>query len=267
MLESVLSLLVEEVKELRHATQQLRDEHMLLASEVAALQQRQGERENERERAAHPGSANLSPSSDTSSPFSAPNASSFTSTSSAYISRFGGRNQPMLARHDLEGTSTNISPPPSTSSSFAPPPAVIHVPQSTSTYPSSQASTSTSTSAAGSVVPRPSYNAPTSFVSTASTSHSIAYTRREIINYLPFLSKYPIASPDAPFAIDDLSRPFAAVRRVSGVPGEWEYSPPIFVFANDAFCSMVKYPLVRTHHPPKPKRCCSLLAPHTPSSL
>lgn len=249
MLESVLSLLVEEVKELRHATQQLRDEHMLLASEVAALQQRQAERENDRERAAHPGSANLSPSSDTSSPFSAPNASSFTSTSSAYISRFGGRNQPMLARHDLEGTSTSmststsISPPASTSSSFAPPPAVIHVPQSTSTYPSSQASTSASASAAGSVVPRPGYNAPASFVSTASTSHSIAYTRREIINYLPFLSKYPIASPDAPFAIDDLSRPFAAVRRVSGVPGEWEYSPPIFVFANDAFCSMVKYPL------------------------
>lgn len=45
MLESVLSLLLEEVKELRQATQQLREDHILLAKEVEALQHRQTERE------------------------------------------------------------------------------------------------------------------------------------------------------------------------------------------------------------------------------
>jgi hypothetical protein len=261
MLESVLSLLVEEVKELRHATQQLRDEHMLLANEVAALQQRQMERDNDRERSVHPGSANMSPSSDTSSPFGAPN-SAFTSTSSAYISRVGARNQPMLTRHDMDGstsTSTNVSPPMS-NNSFASP-VVVTQPTSTSTSYQSSQPTSTSSSGGSSTIMRGGYNPPVPFASTASSvSRPTAYVRREIINYLPFLSKYPISSLDAPFAIDDLSRPFAAVRRVSGVPGEWEYSPPIFVFANDAFCSMVKYPLVRRR--PLLARLCSSRA-HT----
>lgn len=248
MLESVLAMLVEEVKELRHTTQQLRDEHMLLANEVAALQQRQAEHEaksnligrNNPFNSTHFAHAQDYSSSSEGSPFAILN----TGAQSAYPRMGQNHSRSFLAPTDSSDSPDSISPLTSTTSiSPTQQPSILSHFHPQKTYPQTSST----------VMPRQTLSSP----STNSTAPTLC-TRREIINYLPFLSSYPINNLDAPFAIDDLAKPFAAVRRVSGVPGEWEHSPPIFVFANTAFCAMVKYPLVPLQAPSVDHRALTL---------
>lgn len=94
------------------------------------------------------------------------------------------------------------------------------------------------------------------------------FARTEILSYLPFLSNYNLQSPEVPFVVDHLRyanctshplptrtvltftcacvicrKPFFALQIMESMPGE-EFTPPIFVYANSAFCSLVRYPLV-----------------------
>lgn len=68
------------------------------------------------------------------------------------------------------------------------------------------------------------------------------FARTEILSYLPFLSNYNLQSPEVPFVVDHLRKPFFALQIMESMPGE-EFTPPIFVYANSAFCSLVRYPL------------------------
>jgi len=67
-------------------------------------------------------------------------------------------------------------------------------------------------------------------------------SRNDILSFLPFLSGYSLQSSDTPFVIDDLRKPFFVLQVMENMPGE-EFTPPIFVFASSAFCSLVGYQL------------------------
>ncbi len=72
----------------------------------------------------------------------------------------------------------------------------------------------------------------------------------DILRRLPFLSGYDIANPANNFILADTSKPFAALVAVKpelAINQTWEIAsrhPPLFIFANDAFCDLLAYPLV-----------------------
>lgn len=66
--------------------------------------------------------------------------------------------------------------------------------------------------------------------------------RTEILSNLPFLSYYNLRSPEVPFAVDHPRKPFFALQVMESMLRE-EFTPPIFVFASNAICALVRYPL------------------------
>lgn len=74
---------------------------------------------------------------------------------------------------------------------------------------------------------------------------SMPRTRAEILDYFPLLKSYEgLYSPDAPFVIDEFTKPIAIVLFVS--PPEalaHKFLPPIYIYVNDAFCELLRYPL------------------------
>ncbi len=57
-------------------------------------------------------------------------------------------------------------------------------------------------------------------------------TRLEAIRDMPFLSRYPILDCMLPFVVDDIQKPTAAIVKAD---------KPIYVYVNEAFCSVFKY--------------------------
>jgi len=222
----VLSLLFEEVKDLQDATEELRDEQKLLANEIAALQQ-QTARDRDREARA---------------------TSQLLCTDHELLSRsarsFFFPSATAQIQQELFGSDTDFFQTSMLGHSYSSPPASPSI-SSSYLYPLSSRFFNSNSSSSNNNALIPHHNNNTEIArSPFSSTVPLSPSRREILNYLPFLSPYLVSFPEAPFAIKDLSKPFAAVRRVAGVPGEWETSPPIFVFANEAFCDMVQYPLV-----------------------
>ncbi len=62
-------------------------------------------------------------------------------------------------------------------------------------------------------------------------------TRMEAIRDMPFLSDYPILDCTQPFVVDDIQKPTAALVKMDKA---------IYVYVNQAFCSLLKYSQVIT---------------------
>lgn len=209
-MDSLLSLLVQEIKDLKKTVKTVQ-------SEMESLKKRQTDLEKTVAESL-PGSQ----------------ASSSTSPSSAY---------PSVHFNSSSSSSSSLSSASSSLYASTPGGGTIYTGGrgSSSRYLSFNAGGPTSTSTS---LPLNSMMEP-SFPSYASLHDSLVVARQNILQHFPFLADYDLSSPSIPFVVDDIRKPCWAYSVRPRQLGE-DMKPPTIVYANTAFCRLTGFASVVT---------------------
>ncbi len=96
-------------------------------------------------------------------------------------------------------------------------------------------------------------------------------SRKEILDFLPFLIEYDVPNGSTAFVLDDLRKPFIVMKTIGNITGTFLVSAPVedtirhlpvIAFVNDTFCKLVGYSKVNLFRLCIHKTIILLIRPH-----